>query len=631
MVEALLESRTAGPRPAGDAPPDVSGSPPGGDRPHEPIVDVWSRTAPKYRIRAIVLLIVNFGLFCGLCIFTHWLHVARLFDFSLNSYLEPLRFWGVQTQNLNDFLLYPISVEQTPAHGIVLGLLVASIIAVPITISILYRFVCALPFLLAIFVFAHMPWMAMTLQASCILASVRPFRLKFRFGAALVGLLPMLLYLYMATRGGSETLGASASPMQASVLAATWVLAILAACGMIAAILLSARLVNYRPEAVSPIIVVMFATPVLLFHAKVGADELVYRVLETEYGPRAARFAPRQDATARIRELLMRRWAPDNLSADRQHDELLDVWSGEVAALKRRVSRRLLIEFLADRAAAHEACKRFVADHSASRYVPAVLYLKARLLDTRLDEHALEETAQRELYADFPHVQSEDEWLALWNQYPQSPLALAAGLRLAQGRLRRGDVSGAAELLAAVRTRGPAALAAAHVEKSLEYDPKPYWLEARRWHELLLANRGDPKYGDAPVRELAALDPRRARYADQLARLTAAYPDSLLHDNLMVLQAGLIAEPVARRNRLQALLPALPADGDARAEALFRLADLEIQAFDGQNETPRNTGLARLREVVERYGSTSWGELAAERLQVLEPALGRRPEGAPLP
>ena len=102
-------------------------------------------------------------------------------------------------------------MDQTPIYGVVVGLLVAAIVAVPISVAILYKFPSALPFCAAVLVFAHMPWMGVTLVASCILAALKPFRMAFRYGSALVGLLPVLLYLYLATRGAAESLGASFS------------------------------------------------------------------------------------------------------------------------------------------------------------------------------------------------------------------------------------------------------------------------------------------------------------------------------------------------------------------------------------------------------------------------------------
>src|SRR5262249_35669186 len=158
-------------------------------------------------------------------------------------YFAPLNFLTAQSPNLNDFILYPIDVTQTPVHAFVLGLLLAAIVAIPLLVAILFRFPSALPFIAAVFIFAHMPWMTVTLIAACLLAAVRPFRMKFRFGSALVGLLPVVLYLYLATRGGLDALD-QASPAQRSLMAVPWILAVVAACLMLGIVLLISRAVN---------------------------------------------------------------------------------------------------------------------------------------------------------------------------------------------------------------------------------------------------------------------------------------------------------------------------------------------------------------------------------------------------
>lgn len=594
-----------------------------------PVVDVWSRTGPRYRIRAAALLALNFLLFCGLCAFTHWLHVGRVLDFSLESYLRPLRFWGEDTQNLNDFVLYPISVQQTPVHAIVLGLLVASIVAVPIIIAILYRFVWALPFIGAVCVFAHLPWMSVTLAASCVLAAVRPFRMSFRFGSALVGMLPVLMYLFLATRGTPDQVGLLASPTQKSLLAAPWVLAIVAACVMMATVLLISRAVNYRPGAVAPVVAVMFATPIALFHLGVGVDELHYRVLEAEYGPRSPLFEPVRDASDEIRALM---FEADPVLYTHY---LQQVWGGRVEEVKRVIWQRLLVRYLADRAQAYEACKRFRSDHPTSRYAACALYLEGRILDTRLDERKLGQNPPvRELYSDFPHVQSEVAWTALYKDHPDSPLSIVAALRLAQLRLRRGEVQAAYEHLREALQRGerllhasvatqpvrPHLLASAAPESSLNIEPQPYLREARRLAELISANRDDPRFGDAPLAALAALDPRRPRYGRQLLQLAHTYYGSRLYDNVLVAWAASLGDLEERRTALSALLERFP-DGDALPEAMFRLAEIELQSTVAGDESARPRGLSRLRELAARFAHTSWGELAAERLAMIEPRL----------
>ncbi len=612
----------------------LTGRDAGATLPHQAVItDVWSWTARKYRVRARVLLLLNLLLFCGLCMFTRWLHVARILDFSVESYMGPLRFWGTDTQTLYDFILFPISVDQTPIYGVVIGLLMASVVAIPICVAILYRFKSSLPFAAAVLVFAHLPWLAITLVGSCVLASVRPFRMEFRFGSALLGMLPVLLYLFLATRGPGDPLSASISPERKLLLAGPWLLAILAACSMMAAIILIARIVNHRPGAVAPVMAIMFATPVVLFHFHVGVDELHYRVLESEYGPRSERFEPVQDASGRILGML-HRWTQPGSDSASLHSAFLAIWStnpAEQVALKARLTRRLLhdfqIQLMRDRHAAYNACQVFVADHPHSRYVPNALFIQARALDTRLDQRRLVgREAQRELYTDFPHVESLQVWTNLLAEYPDSPLAVSARLRVAQLRLRGGDE------VAALRVLQPMASAEAispdppparpfmqtqPPESSLAYEPEPDLLESRRLAELIRVNRDDPKHGAEPLRALASLDPHRASYRDQLQRLADRYHDSLLYDNIVVRWAEAHADREERARKLAACIERFPT-GDALPEALFKLANLEVQA-PGADESCRVRGIGRLRRIVEHFGQSCWAQPGAERLKMLGP------------
>lgn len=601
------------------------------------IVDVWSRTQPKYKIRTVGLLVLNILLFCGLCVFTHWLHFGRAFDFSAQSYTAPFRFWDPAAPNLNDFILEPINVVEVPLHAIVLGLLVAVMMAVPIVVSILYRFPASWPFIAAVLIFAHMPWMAVTLLASCVLASVKPFRMKFRFGSALVGLLPVLIYLFLSTRGTPDQLANYGAPTQKSLLIAPWLIAILAAALMMGTVLIISRIVNYRPGAVAPVLTVMFVLPVGLFHAGVGADELAYRVLEANYGPRSKRFQPTlksRETENAIYDLIS---SEINKSLSGQvRSNLRALWSLQperLAELKRTVSRRLQADFLADRTEAYDSCKRFIADYPHSRYIANVLYMQARILDTRLDEAKLaNEEPVRELYSDFPHVQSEEIWATLLRRYSDTPFAVQAGLRLAELRLRAGDLDAACRHLETVLQLryAPAPVPPAtqpglktlltktEPETRLDFQTEPYRHEARRLLELIYNNRDDPRHGNAPLVEWAALDPRRRGYAAQLRRLAQKYPDASLLDNLIVRWAAALPDVNERAAALEGCLRTYPS-GDIAPEALWRLANLELQVFGANDPARREQGLRRLRMIVTDYPDTYWAVRASERLAVVMP------------
>ncbi len=590
------------------------------------ITDVWSRPQAKYRWRAGVLLVLNFLLFCAVCAFSHWLHTARIFDFSLEGYLTPFRFWGDATQNLTDFLLDPINVVQNPIHGVVLGLLVAAMVATPIAVAILYRFWACLPFTAAVLVFAHMPWMAITLTLSCVLAAVRPFRLKLRFAAALVGLLPVLLYLYLATRPTDDQAALLAIPGNRTLLFAPWILALLAAAVMLGAILWLSSVVRYRPGAVAPILTGMLAAPVWLFFSNVGVDELEYRRLEAEVGPRSVAFRPVVDVTAAA-DQLFHEYTPS-------WSELYRVIQGDYDYVRRRLEQHFLVHLHRQREFARVKCEEFIERHPRSRHLSQVLYIQGLALDTRLDVSALfadQGLVARKLYHDFPHPESERVWSLLLGQFPDSPLALAAALRLGQLKLRAGEIGAARDVLRrGVDLAQQVAEAGGSVSDGLNFDADWYAAELRRQLSLIKNNADDFNYGLQPLQAYAQLDGRRAGYRDQLSRLLATFPKALLRDNLLVAYATSADSVDARAAQLRAFIDGQPtpspdADSnlvasDALPEALFRLAGLEIQSL---REPPdaRRRGLERMRRLAQQYADTIWGGLAAEQLEQLEPAV----------
>ncbi len=587
----------------------------------------------------MVLLLVNLSLFCGLCVFIFWLRVAQPFDFSWSSYFEPMRFWGSQTQSLNDFLRYPISVVDTPWHAIVLGLLMASMVAVPISVSILYRFPASLPFAGAVLIFAHMPWMAVNVVLCCMLASVKPFRLKFRFASALVGMLPFLLYLFLATRG-ADAGEAFASPEEKQLLALPWVITILGACVMCGAILVLSRIVNYRPGVVPPVIAVMFATPTVLFHRHVGMDEVAYRVLEREYGPQSQIFEPVQDATDQVRELLHRA-TRDGGELDPGHRTLLALWEGRDGArteIKQGIFDRMTVDVMEARRAGSEACRRFIADYPTSRYIPNVLYIRGRVLDARLDERRfLGARPYRELYFDFPHIESLEHWEDLATKFTDTPMAVVAGYRAAQLQWRAGDLERALALLETSRktaerlmatTRSAAEhwLARSAAHESLNVDVAPYRNEACQLYDLLENNRAVEPSGNAALIALAGLDPHRIGYEGALLRLCDAHRDTKLSDNLLLTWIQLENDPGRRAGLLTSFL-ALYRTGDAAAEAAYRLAEIELQVLGRDDESARNRGVERLETLAADGRGGYWSQAALDWLQRF-PARRRDADGA---
>ena len=312
------------------------------------------------------------------------------------------------------------------------------------------------------------------------------------------------------------------------------------------------------------------------------------------------------------------------------NDILMAAWQ-ESPSLREAALQAMWRPFMANRAAAYEACNRFIAAHPNSKYIANVLYIQARTMDTRLNETELVRNARRELYSDFPHVQSREIWAALLSERPDSPLSIAAALRLAQLHLRSGDVDGARVLLYRIELRSGSAesvdaatqpalrelLRAPPPETSLEFNPGPYLFEARRLGALIDANRDDPIYGDQPLIHFAALDPRREGYYDQLLTQAARIPQGLLYDNLIAAWAAGRSGVEERHRAILACVERF-AGTDSVPQMLYQLAELEIQSLAESDSASRANGIQRLRQLADRFPATFWGEKARRRVAMRE-------------
>ncbi|HUW84145.1 MAG TPA: tetratricopeptide repeat protein [Phycisphaerae bacterium] len=647
------------------------------------IVDVWSRTQPKYRLRAVLLLLINAGLFAGLNIFAFWLHHAKLVDFSWDSYVR-----AVLGMSLLDFVQYPVSVEQVPLMVVILGLTVGVMIAVPIVVAQLYRFPASLLFTAQVLLLGHLPTLAGFLLLSGYIAGGQRLRLSFRFASTALGLIPIVVYFFIATKGvdltdedvrvslsaailatvvivvtamliahqGRRRLEGGAlgvivalglipvtiwavtvpskqelliDPATRLMLYAPWLLAIVSACVFSAVALLIAWVVNYRPGAIAPVLAALFAVPVLLFEAEVGRDELSYRVLEFEYGPRSRRYFHQEDVKDRIVALAQQRWTHDpslDVQALIANIELL--WESEfepLGELKRQESQHQMTALAADQYAVAEACDEFRQRRPHSRYIPNVLYIKARALDMRVDVPRFRRDGILTFYDDFPNPASQQTWETLLANYPESPLAGVALHRLAIFQLREQQVDAATEQLGQLVDRfdrpggeqPPARGGLAEIfarkppTSSLDVQLPSVVEQGRELLELMRANGNDAIHGALPIAELLQLDPRSKWYRQQLRVMLNKYARSLLVDNLR-LRLALAAESLSRRiGSLQDLIREYPR-GDALPEAMYRLGEL-LEA----DARPEEARLAYGR-VGGEYAGSVWARRAARRLAQLE-------------
>ncbi|MGQ9649148.1 MAG: tetratricopeptide repeat protein [Phycisphaerae bacterium] len=572
--------------------------------------DVWRWTGRKYRVRAIFFLLTDALLFAGLGCFTFWLRTGDPLPFLSDQYWNYL--WQSLDPTLDrqatllEFLLQPIPAQQVPWMFVIHGLVLASLTAIPILVSMLYRLPLSLVFTAIIAFFATLPWLAITVTFCCVLARWKRIQFSFRYATALISLLPVVLYYLMATRNtpGVDRL----APLELAKLYLPYAIALIAACVVMAIVLTIARVVNYRPGAIAPLMAVLFATPMVLFETKVGRDELSYRLLERGFGPGSREhFLGHADAeeiilrTAKaIRESSPVPQPPIESLVQLVRDDLkLRVALGQTD--QSRVARTLMADWYAQKDMAINECRRFLLHFPYSEYVPSVLYLQGRATDLRLNREFtyLQDSLILAYNEDFPNAASADVWRKLAEMTPDSAPGCVAMYRLAVLETRRGHVQEALDLLsrlianfgkrkivetAPTETSGwRNFLARRPPANTLGIDVTATVQNARKLENLLSENRVkelEPTYDYPILRRLFSIDPHHPEYARNLRELLAATsadpqdPTNLLRDNIELLLALTNRSRSRRIEELRTLVDRFAKDKrcDALPHARFELA-----------------------------------------------------------
>ena len=599
-----------------------------------PILDVWSRTARRYRVRAVLMLLLLALLFAGLCCFTFWLRTGVYTPWSYGGYAELIgrsfNPTGADQITLSDFLSSPIRVQDVPVHALIMGLLFASLCSIPILVAILYRIPFSALFAAMVVFLAAMPWLGITVMIGCILTSVGPFRFTFRYASALVGLIPIAVYFVMASWEPSDA--PSKLIRHQALLFAPWVLALLGSCVICAVALAIARLINYRPGGIPPVLAMLFATPALLFHSQVGRDELEYRILEREIGPGSSSYF----ATVNIGEAA-------DLTARQRRSETKGSSDDDISKrFLREKQQRILFQVERDRQRAVARCDAFLEHFPTSRHVPEVLYLKGRAQNCRVDKSRLEQDQPAEFRFDLPNRASWRPWKTLIEQFPESDFGAVASFNLAVLKAREGDLDGAiaslerlVEQLTMTRSATrPARKGETVVDRAFQRSPASQGLginldalvqRAAQLRELLSACRNDsakpisalfgPRADGSdvlvrPVQLLMWLDPADPLYEANLMSIIRLFPDSEAAAFAEV-RLGLVGQDLTPRiRRFRDAAQAL-AGRPSGAMALFYLGEAL------QDASRLGGAKAVYEDLIAAYPQTCWDREARRRISAL--------------
>ncbi len=608
------------------------------------IDDVWSRTAPKYRARAVILLVLNMLLFGAMCCFMFWLRTGWYFSPAHPNYtrlfVTAAKFSGAGQVTAYNLVTEPISLEMVPMHAVVIGLLIASLASIPILVAILYRFAAALPFCAMVGVLAVMPWLSANLVLACLIAHVARKRVRFRFAAALLALIPIGIYLLVSSQTYSAPQDLLTSPFDRGLVVVPLLLSVVASCVLMAGCLSIARIVDYRPGAITPLLALMLLAPWALFMDQVGPHELHYRILEMNYGPESDDFFAPANAESHI-ELVAKRLHRDHPeprpALSDLKAEVLAHWEREFEPLDDDKMDILIRDEMLDQVEVfaeqqyivRQACDQFLEAYEDSRYVPSVLYIKGRALDMRVDRSEFRNNGNLRYYHDCPGESSRSTWTKLVTEHPQSPLADVARMQLARLDARRGDVQRAIDWLSnmstTVRVEGDSAGGGGlSLEQLLQKRPPEASLESeyvdmpRLAHELraLLENNRDPLTGDAPLVAYLNCDSRHPEYLNNLRLLLKRFearPDMRIRDNIeleLAIEESLdTAELVRRIEDIRRRFP----HGDVEPLILYELA----RGYDEMGEL--NQANEQFKTLADEYPWTPQGAAARRWLYTGRP------------
>ena len=157
----------------------------------EPTAALLSVTGPFWHgrnLRRFLLVLIPFGLTSAL---TYKMLSGQWYNVHPASYAP----WV-----LGGSFLFPLNVFQVPVQVLILGLLLSLLIIVPILAAQSFGLAPTVFFVACVFFLAHLPIMAFFLLAAIFLAASPPLLRRSRFYSALLALVPMIAYLFLAAQ-----------------------------------------------------------------------------------------------------------------------------------------------------------------------------------------------------------------------------------------------------------------------------------------------------------------------------------------------------------------------------------------------------------------------------------------------
>lgn len=502
---------------------------------------------------AILLVIVHGG-YAAVCAFWHYLLTGCWIGFTgVRHYASLL---------VGQMLLQPLSIFEHPWMIAVCGLLLGAVILVPVVMSVLYRPGWALPLVVLLAVLAQAPILAAVLGISCVLAGKAGLRRTSPSLTACLGLLPAGAYLALFGLSGSDN--AAIAPLRRWILHVPLLMAMVSALAVTWATMWLARMARYYPAAIIPILSLVLAAPIAIFHLRVGSERLAFALLCQSL----------DGGEALLAEKGLDRWRLENKAQGLTGQALLNRLEDDLKGRRLELQGR---------------CDEFLARFGGGELAPSALWIRAEAGGLRLDRRALDQGRVR-YSADHPLPAGEEDWRRLRESFPGSLQAAMAGWRLAELALRAKNVNQAEDLLTQAAERLERFLAAPEPNAGEVFSSTPQvpsraqsaeaLFQVQRLAWLIKENHlaSDARAAEA-MAEFLAVDPRdltAAEYYSRMAELAGRYENTPLSENFKLAVAEATESLDDRAGQLAALARQW-SDGDAAIEANYDLARLLLK------------------------------------------------------
>ncbi len=343
------------------------------------------------------------------------------------------------SHSLIEQLLSPLNIFEYPSYIIVAGIIMALLCAVPILTAQLYNFWYALPFVLAVYFLGHNYVLSLCVLVSSAAAGMEFMRFKSKFIAAILCLLPEILYWVIFSGANPEQ-----HVLRWAVLYAPWILAFLVGVVLIGTVITIGHFVRYRPGVLTPTFGIFLAGTVLLFHFSIGMNERDFQADVFRYSPAQLKALDTESIMIAVEKELAEILRKDpNYNTQFTKDGLLLEWheafsdiflqDPELPAKQYYLNpaEERAAAFVISRTKAIDQIRNFNQRYPNDQRVADALYYQAMLTDCQTDRRALLNENLLRFHYDLPSSQSQPFWNELLSKFDKSSWSIEARWRLA--------------------------------------------------------------------------------------------------------------------------------------------------------------------------------------------------------